>query len=198
VENYRLSDPTGDLILGLGEIAPPGSIMSNQKTFLLLGQLPSSALFASIQAKYSITHIPVQSIPRSEIISQIAALPTKSFTAVLVFADAPHLKPLDKELFAPLSIEIICRAGAGYDTIDVEYFTSRGTWVANSPNAVKIPTAEWCVSLILATVKGLHVADKTVRAGHWRENLGLQNNVSGMTLGVVGLGAIGKVCHFKY
>ena len=73
------------------------------------------------------------------------------------------------------------------------YFTSRGTWVANSPNAVRTPTAEWATSLILATTKGVGIADKNVRKGLWKRGLGLQNNISGMTFGVIGLGAIGKV-----
>ena len=87
----------------------------------------------------------------------------------------------------------MCKAGAGYDTIDVDYFTSQGTWVANAPNAVRVPTAEWAVSLIVATARGVGLADKNVRKRQWKEHLGLQNNISGMTFGIIGLGAIGKV-----
>ena len=75
----------------------------------------------------------------------------------------------------------------------MEYFTLRGTWVANGLNAVWVPTAEYCVSLILAMVKGLGVVDRNVRRGKWREGLGLQSNIRDMTLGIIGLGAIGKV-----
>jgi phosphoglycerate dehydrogenase-like enzyme len=167
--------------------------MSARKTFLMIGRLPSSPLFESIRLNHSITHISSTAVSREDVISRLESLPNKSFTACLIFADTPHLRPYDKSLLGSLSFEVLCRAGAGYDSIDVEYFTSRGTYVANSPNAVRIPTAEWCVALILATVKGLGLADKTVRTGQWRHALGLQNNIDGMTLGVVGLGAIGKV-----
>lgn len=75
----------------------------------------------------------------------------------------------------------------------MEYLTGRGTWVANTPNAVRVPTAEWAVAMILDTVKGLNAADRNMRTGRYRDGLGLQNNIYGMTLGIVGLGAIGKV-----
>ena len=42
-------------------------------------------------------------------------------------------------------------------------------------------------------VKGLGVVDRNVRRGKWREGLGLQSNIRDMTLGIIGLGAIGKV-----
>ena len=171
--------------------------MSARKSYLIIGRLPSSPLFIQIQSKHSITHIATKSLSRSDLVKQISALPEKSYTFVLILSDAQHLYPLDKSLFGPLSIECFCKVGAGYDSIDVGYFTSKGTWVANTPNAVRIPTAEWCVSLILATVKGLGVADHNVRQGRWRDGMGLQSNIIGMTLGIVGLGAIGKVDYLK-
>jgi phosphoglycerate dehydrogenase-like enzyme len=166
--------------------------MTSRKSYLIIGRLPSSPLFTSIQSKYDITHIAVKSLSRSDLIARISSLPSKSYTFVLILAETHHLNPFDKTLFGPLNIECFCKVGAGYDSVDVEYFTSKGTWVANAPNAVRIPTAEWCVSLILATVKGLTVVDRAIRKGGWREGLGLQSNIFGMTLGIVGLGAIGK------
>jgi glyoxylate reductase len=147
----------------------------------------------SIQSEHDVTHIPTRGVSRDEVLKQIAALPKKSFTFVCMVSETQPLNPLDRTLFGSLDIECFCKVGAGYDSIDVEYFTSKGTWVANAPNAVRIPTAEYCVSLILATVKGLGVADKNVRQEKWRDGLGFQSNIQGMTLGIVGLGAIGKV-----
>jgi phosphoglycerate dehydrogenase-like enzyme len=168
-------------------------MMTSPKSYLILGRLPSSSLFKSIQSKHHITHIPTRGVSRADVVAQISSLPNKSFTFVLVVAESQRVYPIDKTLLGPLKIECLCKNGAGYDSVDVEYFTSRGTWVANAPNAVRIPTAEWCVSLILATVKGLGVVDRNVRQGLWRYDLGLQSNIIGMTLGIVGLGAIGKV-----
>jgi phosphoglycerate dehydrogenase-like enzyme len=171
--------------------------MPSRKSYLLIGRLPSSALFTSIQANHDVTHISAKQFTRAEMIEKIASLPQKSFTFVLLLRDAQHLYPIDKTLIGPLSIECFVKVGAGFDSIDVGYFTSRGAWVANAPNAVRIPTAEWSVALILATVKGLGIADTSVRQGKWRQGLGLQSNITGMTLGIIGLGAIGKVSSIR-
>jgi phosphoglycerate dehydrogenase-like enzyme len=172
--------------------------MSTRKSLLIIGRLPCSPLFKCIQGNHAVTHIPTKGLSRTELATRLSSLSTKSYTVVLVVAETQHLYPLDKTLFSPLSIGCLCKVGAGYDPIDVDYFTSRGTWVANNPVSVRIPTAEWCVSLILATVKGLGEVDRKVRAGRWREGLELRSNITGMTLGVVGLGAIGKVYHWPF
>ena len=165
-----------------------------RKSYLILGRLPNSPLYKSIQSHHSITHLPTKSLSRADIISQISSLPNKQYTFLLVLSEAQNLYPIDKNILGPLSIECVCKVGAGYDSVDVEYLTSRGTWFANTPIAVRIPTAEWAAAMILATVKGLGVADRNMRQGKYRQGLGLQNNISGMTLGIIGLGAIGKVC----
>lgn len=169
------------------------SFMVRRKSYLIIGRLPTSALFASIQSKHDITHIPTRDLKRADVITRVSQLPQKSYTFVLFVGETQHIYPVDEALLGPISVEFLCKVGAGFDSIDVDYFTSRGTWVANAPKAVRIPTAEWCVSLILATVKGIGVADQHVRRGQWRTGLGLQSNIQGMSLGIVGLGAIGKV-----
>src|SRR5579871_3121070 len=107
--------------------------MTIQKSYLLLGRLPASKLFDSIRAKHSITHIPTKGIPRNEIISQIQALPQKSYTCVAILSETQQLYPINKELLGSLKVECLCKVGAGFDAIDVDYFTSTGTWVANAP-----------------------------------------------------------------
>ena len=135
---------------------------------------------------------------RQEFAKEVASLANKSFNCAVVLQDTKQLYPLNKDLFDPISIGCFCKIGAGFDSIDVDYFTARGTWVANAPNAVRVPTAEWSAALILAITKGLGIADHNVRAGKWREGIGLQRNPQGMNLGIVGLGAIGKVRLSKF
>jgi len=167
--------------------------MVSRTAFLIIGRLPTSPLYKSLQAKYDITHINTKTMSREEFAKEIASLPNKSFNCAVVLQEAMQLYPLNKDLFDTVSIGCLCKIGAGYDSIDVDYFTQRGTWIANAPNAVMVPTAEWSAALILSTVKGLGIADHNVRQGKWREGLGLQRNISGLNLGIVGLGAIGKV-----
>lgn len=176
----------------------PTPRMSNNKSLLIIGSLPDSNLLDLIKQNCSITHISTETMSRAKAISTISSLPKKSYTCVILLADTMHLNPFDRTLFSPLKIELFCKVGAGYDAIDVEYFTSQGTWVANAPKAVRVATAEWCVSLILATVKGLGLADCRVRKGRWSDTLGLQSNIQGMTLGIVGLGGVGKVHNVRF
>jgi len=167
--------------------------MAARKSYLIIGRLPTSALFTSIQSKHDITHVPTKDLKRADVIARISQLSQKSYTFALLVSETQHIYPIDETLMGTITVECLCKVGAGFDPIDVDYFTSKGTWVANAPNAVRIPTAEWCVALILATVKGIGVADRHVRRGLWRSELGFQSNIQGMSLGIVGLGAIGKV-----
>lgn len=167
--------------------------MAVQKSYLIIGRVRITKLFETLSSQYSITHIPTKGISRSELISQIHSLPQKAYTFALVLSETHHIAPFNKDIFETLQIECLCIDGAGYDVLDVDYFTSRGIWVANAPIAVRIPTAEWAVALILASVKGLGMTDKNVKSGIWRNELGLRWNLKGMTLGIVGLGEIGKV-----
>jgi phosphoglycerate dehydrogenase-like enzyme len=167
--------------------------MDIRRSYLILGRVPNSPLFEQINSRHTITHIATKALSRQEFKAKVAALPNKSYTFLLILGESQHLYPMNEELIGPLQIECLCKVGAGYDSLDVEYFTRRGTWVAIAPNAVRVPTAEGATALILATAKGLGLADKHVRRGEWKRRLGLQNNISGMTLGIVGLGAIGKV-----
>ena len=73
-----------------------------RKSYLILGRLPSSPLMKSIQANHNVTHFPTSGVSRNDIIEQIARLPEKSFTFVLVVSEATHLYPLDRAIFAHL------------------------------------------------------------------------------------------------
>lgn len=91
------------------------------------------------------------------------------------------------------SMELIVRAGAGYDTIDVEAASERGLFVANCPGKNAVAVAELTMGLILALDRFLPDNVLDARAGQWNKDkyaraLGLK----GRTLGVVGLGNIGQ------
>ena len=90
----------------------------------------------------------------------------------------------------PLSL--IVRAGAGYDTIDVEGASARGIYVANCPGKNSVAVAELTLGLIVALDRRIpdNVAD--ARAGQWNKKRYAQaEGLKGRTLGVVGLGNIG-------
>lgn len=88
-------------------------------------------------------------------------------------------------------LRVVGRAGVGVDNIDILAATRRGIAVLNAPAANTQSTAELAFALLLAAARRITEADASIRAGEWRrtELRGIQ--LSGKTLGVIGLGRIG-------
>jgi D-3-phosphoglycerate dehydrogenase len=85
----------------------------------------------------------------------------------------------------------IARWGSGYDRIDVRTATDQGIAVLTAPGANADPVADCAVMLMLACVRRLRAVDASVRSGAWRQPE-LTGDLTGATVGVVGLGAIGR------
>ncbi len=88
-------------------------------------------------------------------------------------------------------LELIGRAGVGVDNVDVPAATARGVVVMNTPTGNTVTTAELAISLICALARHLPRADRTVRAGTWSKKGLMGTELTGKTLGVIGLGRIG-------
>jgi D-3-phosphoglycerate dehydrogenase / 2-oxoglutarate reductase len=88
-------------------------------------------------------------------------------------------------------LEVIGRAGAGVDTIDVEAATERGIIVMNTPGGNTTAVAEHTLALLLALARRVAVADATLKAGKWEKNRLQGVELLGKTLGILGLGRIG-------
>ena len=89
-------------------------------------------------------------------------------------------------------LAIIARWGVGYDQIDVPACTKACVILANTPDSVGLPVAEGALGLIFALAKNVRAHDRNCRAGRWREQAPVGLNLAGKTLGVVGLGNIGR------
>ncbi len=99
---------------------------------------------------------------------------------------------VDAELLeAADALQVIGRAGVGLDNIDLALATRRGVAVLNAPAGNTISTTELAFGLLLAAARRIPAADRSIRGGAWdrRGLAGMQ--LSGHTLGVVGLGRIG-------
>lgn len=90
------------------------------------------------------------------------------------------------------ALRIIGRAGVGVDNIDIAAATRRGIAVVNAPAANTIAACEQAFALLLATARGLSAADADVKAGNWKRSKFMGVELQGKTLGVVGLGRIGR------
>ena len=92
-------------------------------------------------------------------------------------------------------LRMIANFGVGYNNIDVKAATSRGIMVSNTPGVLTDATAELAFALILAASRRVVEGDRMVREGRfqfWAPMLFLGREVTGKTLGIVGLGEIGK------
>jgi D-3-phosphoglycerate dehydrogenase len=93
---------------------------------------------------------------------------------------------------AATRLEVIGRAGAGVDTIDVEAATERGIIVMNTPGGNTTAVAEHTLALVLALARRLPVADASLKAGRWEKSRLQGVELLGKTLGILGLGRIGS------
>jgi glyoxylate reductase len=90
---------------------------------------------------------------------------------------------------------MIANFGVGYNNIDVEAATARGIMVSNTPDVLTDATADLAMALILSIGRRIVEADRHTRDGKfrfWAPFYFLGHEVSGKTLGIIGLGRIGR------
>jgi glyoxylate reductase len=92
-------------------------------------------------------------------------------------------------------LRVVANFGVGYDRIDVAGCAAKGVTVTNTPGVLDAATADLAFGLMMAVRREIVVADRFVRSagwsGSWSES-GLAEELSGSTLGIVGLGRIGS------
>jgi glyoxylate reductase len=102
-------------------------------------------------------------------------------------------EPVDLDLFP--SLRLIANYSVGYDRIDVAGAAARGIAVTNTPGVLDAAVADLALALMLAARRHLVAGDRLIRSGGWGDSwaeLRLEaREVSGATLGIVGLGRIG-------
>jgi D-3-phosphoglycerate dehydrogenase / 2-oxoglutarate reductase len=92
----------------------------------------------------------------------------------------------------PGNLRAVVRAGVGVDNIDVGAATRKGVVVMNTPGGNTISAAEHTIALMLSMSRHIPAADASMKAGKWDRNKFLGTQVAGKTLGVIGLGRIGR------
>jgi phosphoglycerate dehydrogenase-like enzyme len=102
--------------------------------------------------------------------------------------------PISERVVAELpELGIVSRIGAGFDTIDTEACARHGVWVANSPDYGVGEVATHALALVLALMRNIVAYHRDIHAGKWHYlSSGEFHRASDMTLGIVGLGRIGK------
>jgi D-3-phosphoglycerate dehydrogenase len=91
------------------------------------------------------------------------------------------------------SLKVIGRAGVGVDNVDLDAATRRGIVVMNSPLGNSVTTAEHTISMMMAMARHIPAASVALRAGQWERGKFTGIEVFNKTLGIIGLGNIGRI-----
>ncbi len=89
-------------------------------------------------------------------------------------------------------LRVIGRAGVGVDNVDLAAATAAGVLVMNTPGGNAVSVAEHTFALMLAMARSVSQANASTRAGKWEKKRFMGNELRGKTLGVLGLGSIGR------
>jgi D-3-phosphoglycerate dehydrogenase / 2-oxoglutarate reductase len=112
-----------------------------------------------------------------------------AYDALIVRSGA---KVTAKVLETPGRLKAIARAGVGVDNIDLEAATSKGILVLNTAEASTFSTAEHALALMMSLARKIPQAHAHVKSGQWKRNQYQGTQLAGKTLGIVGLGRIGR------
>src|SRR5215203_269854 len=91
------------------------------------------------------------------------------------------------------TLRVIGRAGVGVDNIDVSAATIRGVVVMNAPDGNTITKAEHTIAMLISLARSIPQASSSLKSGRWDRKKFVGVELQGKTLGVVGLGRIGRV-----
>lgn len=89
-------------------------------------------------------------------------------------------------------LKLIIRAGVGIDNIDVNYANTKGIAVRNTPNASSDSVAELAIAHMFAVARFIGISNYTMRNGQWNKKHYEGIELGGKTLGIIGMGRIGR------
>lgn len=150
---------------------------------VLISESISGPGITRLEAEFSVVTKPDLWRSPAELVAAVAdcrALIVRNQTRVTaaLIAQAPRL-------------EVIGRAGAGLDNIDVAAATAAGVVVVSTPDQNSVSVAELTLGFMFALARQLPAADRDTHAGGWHRQKFVGSELYGKTLGVVGLGRIG-------
>jgi D-3-phosphoglycerate dehydrogenase len=120
----------------------------------------------------------------------------KEYTAHLADADALVVRSAVQVTPAVLKqapkLRVIGRAGVGVDNVDLDASTAAGVLVMNTPGGNAVSVAEHTLALMLSMARYIPQATVSTKAGKWEKKKFLGNELRGKTLGIVGLGSVGR------
>ncbi|MDQ3517254.1 MAG: NAD(P)-binding domain-containing protein, partial [Gemmatimonadota bacterium] len=138
--------------------------------------------------------LPLQQDSRFEIVNR-PGLTGEDLKLAIADADAVIVRSATRisraALASPGRLKVIGRAGVGVDTIDVDAATEHGIAVLNAPSGNTISAAELAFALLLALVRRVPAADRSMKQGEWDRARFSGTELHGKTMGLIGAGRIG-------
>ena len=163
-------------------VEPPGPMKID---VLSIGSFPA-ATNAELASRFAVTHHfnrPAPDALSAELKARIRAIATEANRGA------------DRALIAALpKLEVISVFGVGTDFVDLGAARERNIPVTNTPDILTAEVADLAIGLMLASARQIVFADRYVRDGTWASKgpIPLGRSVGGKTLGVLGLGGIGR------
>ena len=102
-------------------------------------------------------------------------------------------KVTEKVLNRANALRVVGRAGIGVDNVDVPAASRRGIVVMNTPTGNAVTTAEHALSLLMSLARKIPQATASMRTGKWEKTKFQGREIAGKTLGVIGMGNIGRI-----
>lgn len=120
------------------------------------------------------------------------AVQAKEFDVLVVRSATKVREPIIDAALETGRLKLIIRGGVGVDNIDVAYAESKGIHVRNTPNASSASVAELTIAHMFSIARYLYISNVTMREGKWEKKAYKGVELNGKTLGLIGLGKIGK------
>jgi D-3-phosphoglycerate dehydrogenase len=129
---------------------------------------------------------PSEAAPAAEIDSLVAAADPVAILTCWAQVSA-------KAIAAPRDLRIVARMGVGLDNIDVAAATARDAWVTNVPDYCVEEVSDHALALILGWSRGVVALDREVKQGLWQPSSAKVQRLAALTVGLIGLGRIGRL-----
>jgi len=162
--------------------------VTDRRPTLYLSRLLPDPVMAIVRERFQLVQEPLDALPAPSVLREGLC---QADAAIVTLGD----KIGTETIHAATRLKILANYAVGYNNIDLTAAQQRGLIVTNTPDVLTDATADLTWALILATARRIVEGDTLVRSGHWTgwsptQLMGAE--VSGKTLGIIGMGRIGQ------
>lgn len=122
----------------------------------------------------------------------VLAQKVKEFDVLIVRSATKVRVPIIDSAVEAGRLKLIIRGGVGVDNIDVDYARSKGIEVCNTPSASSRSVAEMAIGQMFSLARFIYISNVTMREGKWEKKQYKGSELMGKTLGLIGMGRIGR------